>query len=110
MDLQDLRTPQLMALPQRASSAELGRHKSPGCEKEKEQDTGEAVLHGDFQASIAAPEILENCRYTPSALSRVFCENVDKFFNYCQRSLPMPLDWPTCPAVESVPGKLSGAW
>lgn len=22
----------------------------------------------------------------------------------------MPLDWSTCPAVESVPGKLSGAW
>ena len=22
----------------------------------------------------------------------------------------MPLDWPQCPAVESVPGKLSGAW
>jgi uncharacterized protein (DUF433 family) len=22
----------------------------------------------------------------------------------------MPLDWLTCPAVESVPGKLSGAW
>ncbi|MGA9706320.1 MAG: DUF433 domain-containing protein [Candidatus Sulfotelmatobacter sp.] len=22
----------------------------------------------------------------------------------------MPLDWTTCPAVESVPGKLSGAW
>jgi len=22
----------------------------------------------------------------------------------------MPLDWSSCPAVESVPGKLSGAW
>jgi uncharacterized protein (DUF433 family) len=22
----------------------------------------------------------------------------------------MPLDWSTCPAVESVPGKVSGAW
>ncbi len=22
----------------------------------------------------------------------------------------MPLDWSQCPAVESVPGKLSGAW
>jgi uncharacterized protein (DUF433 family) len=22
----------------------------------------------------------------------------------------MPLDWSACPAVESVPGKLSGAW
>jgi uncharacterized protein (DUF433 family) len=22
----------------------------------------------------------------------------------------MALDWPQCPAVESVPGKLSGAW
>jgi uncharacterized protein (DUF433 family) len=22
----------------------------------------------------------------------------------------MPLDWSTCPAVESIPGKLSGAW
>jgi len=22
----------------------------------------------------------------------------------------MPLDWSRCPAVESVPGKLSGAW
>jgi uncharacterized protein (DUF433 family) len=22
----------------------------------------------------------------------------------------MPLDWSNCPAVESVPGKLSGAW
>jgi uncharacterized protein (DUF433 family) len=22
----------------------------------------------------------------------------------------MPLDWSTCPAVESVPGKLGGAW
>jgi uncharacterized protein (DUF433 family) len=22
----------------------------------------------------------------------------------------MPLDWSTCPAVESVPGKFSGAW
>ena len=22
----------------------------------------------------------------------------------------MPLDWTQCPAVESVPGKLSGAW
>lgn len=22
----------------------------------------------------------------------------------------MPLDWSECPAVESVPGKLSGAW
>jgi len=23
---------------------------------------------------------------------------------------PMPLDWAKCPAVESVPGKVSGAW
>ena len=22
----------------------------------------------------------------------------------------MPLDWSQCPAVESIPGKLSGAW
>jgi uncharacterized protein (DUF433 family) len=22
----------------------------------------------------------------------------------------MPLDWSNCPAVESIPGKLSGAW
>lgn len=24
--------------------------------------------------------------------------------------LPMALDWSRCPAVESVPGKVSGAW
>jgi uncharacterized protein (DUF433 family) len=24
--------------------------------------------------------------------------------------LPMALDWSKCPAVESVPGKVSGAW
>jgi len=37
---------------------------------------------------------------------------------YCQRvyddpreSFPMPgLDWSQCPAVESVPGRVSGAW
>jgi uncharacterized protein (DUF433 family) len=24
--------------------------------------------------------------------------------------MPMPLDWSECPAVETVPGKVSGAW
>lgn len=26
------------------------------------------------------------------------------------RRIDMPLDWSACPAVESVPGKVSGAW
>jgi uncharacterized protein (DUF433 family) len=30
--------------------------------------------------------------------------------NYAHRDGKMPLDWSQCPAVESVPGKLSGAW
>src|ERR1700728_2023425 len=29
---------------------------------------------------------------------------------YYGRRLAMPLDWSACPSVESVPGKLSGAW
>jgi len=24
--------------------------------------------------------------------------------------MPAPLDWSQCPAVESIPGKVSGAW
>jgi uncharacterized protein (DUF433 family) len=26
------------------------------------------------------------------------------------KEIARPLDWSTCPAVESVPGKVSGAW
>jgi uncharacterized protein (DUF433 family) len=26
------------------------------------------------------------------------------------KEMPMPLDWSECPAVETVPGKVSGAW
>jgi len=41
------------------------------------------------------------------------------FEDACKPTLPqlrlddettMPLDWSTCPVVESVPGKLNGAW
>src|SRR5271155_2037151 len=40
---------------------------------------------------------------------RVFARSGEVLYYY-HRSPPMPLDWSTCPAVESVPGKLSGAW
>ena len=35
---------------------------------------------------------------------------VEADMHYYQGSSLMPLDWPTCPAVESVPGELTGAW
>jgi uncharacterized protein (DUF433 family) len=33
-----------------------------------------------------------------------------KQVRYCLGETSMPLDWSQCSAVESVPGKMSGAW
>jgi uncharacterized protein (DUF433 family) len=45
-----------------------------------------------------------------TAVSRFFCYVVSQKGRIGKEAETMALDWAQCPAVESVPGKLSGAW